>query len=1063
MYPHQLGAPRSVTLSDKESRQAFREHLDTNFSLIAPAGTGKTQAIAQRLAHLAEKIHLSKSPLAPHQIVVLSYTRFAAAQLQERVESELKKRGASQLLPLLNEVFFGTIHSFCLRLLSTWGHYLSLGPDLKQASLPDSALLENFLEQQQDLFGSSNARLAKSVSAFVHGGNILKKVGQLSENFHNLPPKPDALPPDLSLDSLLSVEEKGSKKTVENILNSKSLASDFLEHYRKEGHHAFPPECQGASKHLEIAWEKTFKHLWNWLDDSCLYLACVLGERFLAFRKQRGLLSYEDQINLTLQLLRHPQAGKKIKEKAYHILVDEAQDVDEKQFRIFFHLTSKEPCESSEETVLTPSCGSFSIVGDPQQAIFGTSENLAAYLRVHERFKKGAIGKVLLFSLTYRLPKAIVNFSNQVFPPILTPKPVPPLAHPQVDFVPLQAVDSSKVGAVRLLKMEMKNQEQSPIFLATYLKQHGHKGLGVKNWEEVALLCPRKNSLSEFELALRSVGLLTQNHSAVVDSPSSLPFRWMKALLRVWAFPQDAFQINGVLRELFGLSDVAIAHYVQTAHHALSLKKTPEGEGAVQKALSLLSDSAQRLRSCSASEAVEEAVKVIGLPQRLLALPNLSFDLVEDAMRQIREIAWQGQGMSLARFIQQWDLDEAAAAFQPLPDHLQLLTCQKAKGLEWPVVFLAGLFPRVGYQKKSYPLLEFGPSEGDMKWRGRSESLPEEARALEEISKYQQLERLAYVAATRAKQSLIFVDDSASFSKIPDKSFANAFQFTPSAANFPIWRSLDLLCPFPEHGKQPVDAKGEVAPAPHEEESFTCARSSAVLPNAAPAPHEEESFTCARSSAVLPNAAPAPHEEESFTFQFPERVLPSHLVEQQGAEASALNQAEEGASAEADPRAYGNTWHEVMRQGPWGRPNEWESYLEQELEKSNQAERLARECHRLFQSTLFLKLNEPGAHARREMPFLWQKQGVVIDGRLDLLGLLKEGTWVLVDWKTNRTEHPRSDLPQRYGGQLEMTALAVASMLEAQISSFFYATYAGEWVRHDKRRSFEALLALRPA
>src|SRR5437763_10099972 len=90
-------------------------HFPTdNLQLIACAGSGKTEVVAQRVVHLLQP---TGGGLAPRNIIAFTFTNKAAAELKERIG--LRVREAFCELPGLAEMFVGTIHAFALELLKS--------------------------------------------------------------------------------------------------------------------------------------------------------------------------------------------------------------------------------------------------------------------------------------------------------------------------------------------------------------------------------------------------------------------------------------------------------------------------------------------------------------------------------------------------------------------------------------------------------------------------------------------------------------------------------------------------------------------------------------------------------------------------------------------------------------------------------------------------------------------------------------------------------------------------------------------------------------------------------
>jgi DNA helicase II / ATP-dependent DNA helicase PcrA len=85
--------------------------LDRNLQIIACAGSGKTQVIAQRIINLLQ----NKREILPANITAFTYTEKAAAELKARV-LRLCREQLGNVLGLA-EMYVGTIHGWCLNVL----------------------------------------------------------------------------------------------------------------------------------------------------------------------------------------------------------------------------------------------------------------------------------------------------------------------------------------------------------------------------------------------------------------------------------------------------------------------------------------------------------------------------------------------------------------------------------------------------------------------------------------------------------------------------------------------------------------------------------------------------------------------------------------------------------------------------------------------------------------------------------------------------------------------------------------------------------------------------------
>ena len=86
-----------------------------NLQIVACAGSGKTEALAQRVTHLLAR---SNSPLSPANIVAFTFTNKAAYELRRRIVDRARERTGQSVIGMA-DMFIGTIHSFCLHRLTT--------------------------------------------------------------------------------------------------------------------------------------------------------------------------------------------------------------------------------------------------------------------------------------------------------------------------------------------------------------------------------------------------------------------------------------------------------------------------------------------------------------------------------------------------------------------------------------------------------------------------------------------------------------------------------------------------------------------------------------------------------------------------------------------------------------------------------------------------------------------------------------------------------------------------------------------------------------------------------
>ena len=85
-----------------------------HIQIIACAGSGKTETLALRVAHLL--VH----GIEPESIIAFTFTEKAAAELKQRILDRSKKKCGQAILGRIGRTYVGTIHAYALRLLQTY-------------------------------------------------------------------------------------------------------------------------------------------------------------------------------------------------------------------------------------------------------------------------------------------------------------------------------------------------------------------------------------------------------------------------------------------------------------------------------------------------------------------------------------------------------------------------------------------------------------------------------------------------------------------------------------------------------------------------------------------------------------------------------------------------------------------------------------------------------------------------------------------------------------------------------------------------------------------------------
>lgn len=159
------------------------DHISGNLQLIACAGSGKTEVVAQRVVSLLKPAAGGGGGCQPANIVAFTFTEKASAELKERIHERCKEEFGE--VTGLAEMYVGTIHGFCL--------------DLLKSEVPAYMKYEVLNEIQQTLFVDRHSKASgltdcttldgKPLKRYIDTRNYVSALGILREDAPTYPSK----------------------------------------------------------------------------------------------------------------------------------------------------------------------------------------------------------------------------------------------------------------------------------------------------------------------------------------------------------------------------------------------------------------------------------------------------------------------------------------------------------------------------------------------------------------------------------------------------------------------------------------------------------------------------------------------------------------------------------------------------------------------------------------------------------------------------------------------------------------------------------------------------------
>jgi DNA helicase II / ATP-dependent DNA helicase PcrA len=177
---------QSVTFIGKVGEKAAEKGVDAGpLLIIAGAGTGKTNTLAHRVAHLA------MNGVDPARILMLTFSRRAAQEMRRRAR-DIVKQALNEPLGGLNQTlaqrlsWSGTFHAMANRLLRHYARHLKLDPQFTVIDRGDSADLMDAIRQELGFDGKEQRfpRRDTCLAIYSHRVNTQKSLREsLDEHY----------------------------------------------------------------------------------------------------------------------------------------------------------------------------------------------------------------------------------------------------------------------------------------------------------------------------------------------------------------------------------------------------------------------------------------------------------------------------------------------------------------------------------------------------------------------------------------------------------------------------------------------------------------------------------------------------------------------------------------------------------------------------------------------------------------------------------------------------------------------------------------------------------------
>jgi ATP-dependent exoDNAse (exonuclease V) beta subunit len=775
-----------VELTSRQLEAAAVEEILRDTCVVAGPGSGKTTVLVAHFERLVE------SGVDPLRILAITFTDKAANNMREKLACAFQDR--AEIRGKLERAYVSTVHGFCARLLKENAVFAGLDPefhvmDERESLREQRRTIDLVLDT---LFAEHPGRmraLMRGLAAADAGAEVLSAYDAIRAAGVKVGALPGFPAPPL-VDILPAIEE------VQNLDNPWGWAPGPLMHLHESQDWAAriasalstgPEAALRAMRSFTCELPKLKRggrayDLLKSLKDKLLpeleyslitgYYAAERSTLFDVFarfdrayrerKRQLSALDYDDLEESAVRLLEDsPDLRRRLQNQFEQVLMDEFQDTNGQQARLLELLRAPDR---------------FYAVGDINQSIYGfrhaEPQVFHEYRDTVARCGKRLVELVENFRSRPEILRAVTAVTNTA-PGIERRELIPGLSFPA------KVEPSVEVLAALAQDMDAALALEAQWTAARILELEGRLQLrnGTAKFQDFALLVRNSEVIDEFTHIFDDLGIpyLVNRGKGFYDSREVVD---LVHLLRVFANPRDEIGMAAVLRSPFvDASDEALFRLKLLGNIGSAVEGLAPGTLA-----GFAPEDAEKLALFRNRLAQWRARRDYTAMDRLLmrAMDECGYDSaggprgaanIEKFLAQARAASTR---QTLAEFVEEIEILRESKPREPdappedSANAVKIMTVHAAKGLEFPVVFLAAMHkgvdvkpgaisfsPRIGLGARWHHPLGHSDAD-DTKDDAFQHAIRQELKQREKEEGH----RLLYVAMTRAEEHLVLSSSS---------------------------------------------------------------------------------------------------------------------------------------------------------------------------------------------------------------------------------------------------------------------------------------------------------------
>lgn len=700
-----------------EIQEIAVKEIDKNISLVAGAGTGKTRVLTNRFIEIMENV-------PPSKILALTFTKKASTEMKTRILQSILDKNVNR-----DELNIMTIHSFCLEIIREYANELNLDPNFKVISETESNLFiveiitKVIREKNSDLFLKfiEDFKLDESfiVSIFY---NLYKKVRNHNIDIDLLEKKTfrtfkTSIKFNDIKNKLLELGLNKSLKNLNKFINSKEFNEIFSKSTYQESDLMAIRNNLGSSKKFINEIENINESLdeLSLLLDNYNYgyykiiieILRNIDDSYCAIKEKESLIDYDDHMIFINTLLDIEYIRKEINNRFSYILVDEFQDTNELQNEILKKINPK----------------NLFVVGDPKQSIYGfRGSDIESYYNFSNNLEEK--GMLLNMDVNYRTSSELISKINYIFEDLIN------------NYIPLRSYRNSTRNIEFFEIIEEKGNSLQKL-IVNLLEKY--------KYEDILVLSRSNKDLDEIYKVLKEEG---------IPSKKTKTFLTEEGIIRY---------VLNLMSALYNAEDLLsflayMSSYYVDLNFNIIVQLLLEDIKSIDDILNLNIKNANFIRAIRLYKKLLKYKNKLFIDEMIgLIISELSkFNHITDAEYEylfiLRDKAREFLEESSNSFIEFVKYVETTE-IEDLNIGVTISTIHSSKGLEYKVVVLYNMDKKLIQNKNKFLIdKDLGIGIDSELSSGKHRLIKKKIISKEEDEE----KRLFYVAATRAKDRLIF-------------------------------------------------------------------------------------------------------------------------------------------------------------------------------------------------------------------------------------------------------------------------------------------------------------------